>query len=39
MAYIGRNTILESEFDNIVSEKDKVQNINLNQIKPEVQDT
>ena len=39
MAYISYNKIWESEYDNIVSEKHKVQDINKNQIKLEVYDT
>ena len=30
---------MESEFDNIVSKKDKVQDMNINQLKLEVHDT
>ena len=39
MAYISYNNFWESEFDNIVSKKDKVQDININQLKLEVHDT
>ena len=33
------NKFWESDFDNIVSEKDKVQGLNMNQLKLEVHDT
>ena len=33
------NKLWESEFDNIVSKKDKVQDLNINQIKLEVHDS
>ena len=36
MAYISYDKIWESEFDNIVSKKDKVQDRNINQSKLEV---
>ena len=36
MAYISFNKLWESEFDNIVSKKNKVQDVNLNQYKLEV---
>ena len=39
MAYISYNKLWESEFDGIVSKRDKLQNININQLKLEVQDT
>ena len=39
MAYISYNKLWESEFDNTVSKKDKVQKINNNQLKLEVHDT
>ena len=39
MAYISYNKIWESEFDGIVSKRDKLQNININQLKLEVHDT
>ena len=39
MAYIFYFTVWESEFDNIVFKKDKVQDMNISQIKLEVQDT
>ena len=39
MAYISYNKIWESDDDNIVFKKDKMQVINLNQLKLEVHDT
>ena len=39
MAYISYNTLCASEFDKIVSKKDKVQDTNINRIKLEVHDT
>ena len=39
MAYIAYNKVWESEFDNIVSKRDKVQDLNINQLKLEVHDT
>ena len=39
MAYISYNKIWESEFDNIVSKRDKLQDLNINQLKLEVHDT
>ena len=38
MAYISYNKLGESEFDNIVSKRDKVQDVNINQLKLEVHD-
>ena len=38
MAYINYNNLWESEFDNIVSKKDKVQDLNSNKLKLEVND-
>ena len=38
MAYISYNKICESEFDNIVSKRDKLQDSNNNQLKLEVHD-
>ena len=38
MAYIGYNNLRESEFDNIVSKKDKMQDINLRQMTVDVHD-
>ena len=39
MAYISYNKLWESEFDNIVSKRDKLQDLNINQLKLEVHDT
>ena len=39
MAYISYNKIWESELVGIVSKRDKLQDININQIKLEVHDT
>ena len=39
MAYISYNKLWESEFDGIVSERDKLQDLNINQLKLEVHDT
>ena len=39
MAYISYNKFSESEFDGIVSKRDKLQGSNINQLKLEVQDT
>ena len=39
MAYIFYNKFWESEFDNIVSKRDKLQDLNINQLKLEVHDT
>ena len=39
MAYISYNKLWESEFDGIVSKRDKLQDININQLKLEVHDT
>ena len=39
MAYISYNELWETEFDNIVSDKDKVQDMIINQPKLEVHDT
>ena len=39
MAYISYNKLWESEFDGIVSKKDKLQDLNINQLKLEVYDT
>ena len=38
MAYISYNKFWESEFDGIVSKKDKLQDLNINQLKLEVYD-
>ena len=39
MAYISSNRLWESEFDDIVSKRDKLQDLNINHIKLEVYDT
>ena len=39
MAYISHNKLWKSEFDGIVSERDKLQDLNINQLKLEVDDT
>ena len=39
MAYISYNKALESKFDNIVSERDKLRYITNNQLKLQVHDT
>ena len=39
MAYISYKKLWESEFDGIVSKRDKLQDININQLKLEVHDT
>ena len=39
MAYISYNKLWESEFDGIVSKKDKLQDANISQLKLEVHDT
>ena len=39
MAYISYNKLWESEFDKIVSKRDKLQDSNINQLKLEVYDT
>ena len=39
MAYISYNKLWESEFDNIVSKGDTLQDLNINQLKLEVHDT
>ena len=39
MAYISYNKLWESEFDGIVSKRDKLQDLNINQLKLEVPDT
>ena len=39
MVYISYNKIWESEFDGIVSKRDKLQGLNINQLKLEVHDT
>ena len=39
MAFISYNKLWESEFDGIVSKRDKLQDLNINQLKLEVYDT
>ena len=39
MAYISYNKLWESEFDGIVSKRDKLQDANINQLKLELYDT
>ena len=39
MAYTHYSKIWESEFDNMLSKKDKLQDININQLELEVYDT
>ena len=39
MACISYNELWESEFDNIVSKRDKLHDMNINQLKLEVHDT
>ena len=39
MAYISYNKLWESEFDGIVSKRDKLQDLNINQLKLELHDT
>ena len=39
MAYISYNKLWESEFDGILSKRDKLQDLNINQLKLEVNDT
>ena len=39
MAYISYNKLWESEFDNIVSKRDKLQDANISKLKLEVHDT
>ena len=39
MAYKSYNKLWESEFDGIVSKRDKLQDLNINQLKLEVHDT
>ena len=39
MAYISYNTLCESEVDIIVSKEDKLQDMNINQLKLEVHDS
>ena len=39
MFYISYIKLWESEFDNIVSKRDKLEDMNINQLKLEVRDT
>ena len=39
MAYISYNKLWENEFDGIVSKRDKLQDLNINQLKLEVHDS
>ena len=39
MAYTSYNKLWESEFDGIVSKRDKLQDLNINQSKLQVHDT
>ena len=39
MAYISYNKLWEIEFDNIVSKRDKLKDLNINQLKIQVHDT
>ena len=39
MAYISYNKLWESEFDSIVSRRDKLQDLNINNLKLEIHDT
>ena len=39
MAYISYNKLWESDFDGIVSKRDKLKDLNINQLKLEVHDT
>ena len=39
MAYLSYNKLWESEFDGIVSKRDKLQGLNINQLKLEVRDS
>ena len=39
MAYISYNNLWESEFDGIVSKRDKLQDLNINQLKLEIHDS
>ena len=38
MAYLSYNKLWESEFDNMVSKRDKLQDLNIKQLKLEVHD-
>ena len=39
MAYISCNKLRESEFDNVIFKRDKLQDLNVNQLKLEVHDS
>ena len=39
MAYISYNILWQSEFDKIVSKRDKIQDLNINHLKLEIHDT
>ena len=39
MAYLSFKKLWETEFDNIVSKRDKLQDMNINQVKLQVYDT
>ena len=39
MACISYNKLWESEFDNIIRKKDKIQDMNINQLKLQVYET
>ena len=39
MAYISYNKLWESEFDGIVSKRDKLEDLNINQLKLEIHDS
>ena len=39
MFYISYNKLWESKFDNVVSRRDNLQDLNINQLKLEVYDT
>ena len=39
MAYVSYKNLRQSEFDNIVSKRDKLQDMNISQLKLEVHDT
>ena len=39
MAYIPQNKLWENEFDGIVTQRYKLQDLNINHLKLEVQDT
>ena len=39
MAYISYNKLCESEFDNIVSQRDRLQDMNIFQLKLKVNDS